>query len=243
MSRITISLIFLTAAVVLFFSQTQGYFGDIKNLKVQTAAYDEALANSREFQVLKNDLLSKYNNLPQGDLERLNKLLPLQTGSGDLIVILEDRAKTHGLLLKKIEAKESTGASVSGAVLAGSPSQYKTMDLTLLMSGPYASFFNFLIDLERSVRLIDVNKIKFSVSSADSYEYEINAKAYAALEDASSLNAGIKEADFLAVLNKLRNIKIDPEFFNNDIFKSLGDFSRKLEIPQEYGRINPFAPF
>ena len=39
----------------------------------------------------------------------------------------------------------------------------------------------------------------------------------------------------------MKSVKLDEELFNSAVFKSLNDYSIKIE-PQEVGRINPFAP-
>ena len=47
--------------------------------------------------------------------------------------------------------------------------------------------------------------------------------------------------DLLEVLSMLRSIKLDVEFFKNEKFQSLSDFSIELK-KEEVGRSNPFLP-
>lgn len=42
-------------------------------------------------------------------------------------------------------------------------------------------------------------------------------------------------------LNRLEKIKIDKNFFDDRVFKSLTDFSHEL-VPEPIGRPNPFSP-
>jgi len=248
MARLSFTILFLAIAVALFFTETQPYFNDISALRVEKNKYEEALANSRELQTLKSNLLSQYNAIPQEDVERLNKLLPPVSDSGSLIVMIENMAKARGLLLKKVDVKEEGQSTGSSAVLgAASFSPYKTVNLSFTISGPYASVLNFFADLGKSLRLVDMNAIGFSSAPSDSYEYNISAKTY--LVSSASLVApnatpGEDEniQEILSMLTKLRNIKIDSEFFNSDVFKSLFDFTPTLQLPQQYGRPNPFAP-
>ncbi len=47
--------------------------------------------------------------------------------------------------------------------------------------------------------------------------------------------------EMIKILNQLKSIKLDTDFFENQIFKSLNDSSKEL-ITEAKGRTNPFAP-
>ena len=49
------------------------------------------------------------------------------------------------------------------------------------------------------------------------------------------------EQKILETLALLRSINIDTDFFNNEVFQRLIDFSREL-TPESIGRSNPFLP-
>ena len=44
--------------------------------------------------------------------------------------------------------------------------------------GPYKSFISFLGNLEKNLRLIEIERITFIAGDADSYEYNITANTY-----------------------------------------------------------------
>jgi len=48
--------------------------------------------------------------------------------------------------------------------------------------------------------------------------------------------------EFLAAINKLRTIKINKAFFENESFRALQDFTPLIKIPANIGRANPFLP-
>lgn len=246
MVRTFLAFLFLITAVALFFVKTQPYFGDISSLKVDRQKYEEALASSREVQTLKDALLSQYNAIPQTDIERLNKLLPSSLDSGGLIAMVENRALTRGLLLKNIDVDEEPQLTDSSLVLGTPALPYKTVNLSFSVSGRYASALAFFADLGQSLRLVDMNTIRFASGPVDSYQFNVTAKTYYAVSSASGSAAAAAAAEgdqeILAMLAKLQSVKIDSEFFASDIFKSLVDFVPILELPQEYGRSNPFAP-
>jgi len=247
MARTLMTILFLIMAVALFFMLTKPYLDDISNLKAEKQKYDEALADSRELKTLKDKLLSQYNTIPPEDIERLNKLLPSEADSGDLLAMIENKARGQGLLLKNVNIKEEAQTTDTSTTFGKTPSLYKTVGLSFSVTGPYASVLAFFADLEKSLRLIDMKAIGFSSGSTDNYQYEITAQTYYAIPPSASvvtLGATSSEStqEIVEILTKLRSIKIDSEFFQSDIFKSLVDFIPTLEIPQQYGRINPFAP-
>jgi Tfp pilus assembly protein PilO len=247
MARILITLLFLIAAVAIFFTLTKPYLNDINNLKADKQKYDEALVNSRELQTLRDKLLSKYNAILPEDIDRLNKMLPSDADSGDLLAMIENKARGRGLLLKSVNIKEELQSTDASATLGKPPPPYKTVSLSFSVTGPYASVLAFFADLEKSLRLIDMKAVGFSSSPTDNYQYEITAQTYYAVPSPASVAAsaptnGESTQEIVAMLKKLRSIVIDSEFFNSDVFKSLVDFVPALEIPQQYGRPNPFAP-
>lgn len=48
--------------------------------------------------------------------------------------------------------------------------------------------------------------------------------------------------EFVLLINKLRAITIDAGFFSDERFTSLRDLTPVIEIPEKFGRSNPFAP-
>ena len=243
--RYGIITLFLITAVALFLKYTKPYYDEIKFLKEEKASLSEALNNSRELQVLRDDLLAQYNGISQSDVDRLNKILPSKVRSDDIIVLFEDRARARGFLLKRIDVREMTVKAEDPNAALGTPLlPYGVIDISFSASGSYASFLALLADFEKSLQLVDVKSISFSAAESDVYEFSVNAAMYALSPDASTAVIREKEGDesgeILAALAKLRSIKIDTEFFKNEVFGSLTGFFPEIEIPADYGRPNPF---
>jgi flagellar basal body-associated protein FliL len=62
--------------------------------------------------------------------------------------------------------------------------------------------------------------------------------AKTAQQETAQLSEG---AEMIKILNQLKSIKLDTDFFENQIFKSLNDSSKEL-MTEAKGRSNPFAP-
>ena len=105
MFRNIISLIFVAAAVVLFLNWTQPVIVDIKNLISQENILNSTLSELKELQELRNDIMEEYNSISESDLEYLNKFLPSESNSIELVIEIDNIAKRNGLLLKNIDVK------------------------------------------------------------------------------------------------------------------------------------------
>ncbi len=165
MTRFIVIILFLTIAVALFITQTNPRYNETKSLKLENQSFNEALQYSRELQALRDDLLSKYNAISQEDIGRLGKIFPAESSSGELIIMLEDRVKNRGLLMKKIDANEEKSDQDYSESIGIPPPPFRTINLSLSISGSYESFLAFLDDLEKNLRIIDVDQIDFAGGS------------------------------------------------------------------------------
>ncbi len=245
--RYAIITLFLITSVALFLKYTKPYYDETKILKEEKAVLEEALGNSRELQGLRNDLLEQYSGVSQDDIEKLNKLLPSEARSDDIIVLFEDRTKARGLLLKRIDVQKNIRAEDPNAAMGTPLPPYSVADISFSLSGSYESFLALLADFEKSLQLIDVKNISFSSTESGVYEFSVKAVMYAMSSGASAVvireREGEEAGEILTMLTKLKNIRIDTEFFKNEAFVSLTEFFPVLEIPKDYGRPNPFRRF
>lgn len=175
-------------AFVLYINPT---YKDLNALRVQKAEYDEALNNSKILQTIRTTLSDKYKSFNPSDLARLEKLLPDNVDNIKLILEIQRIASTYGMTLQNVKfdtdtvAKQSAnqaGFVTSGAALAAAPKKdFGTFDLEFSTSGSYGNFVNFLADLEKSLRIVDVKSITFTSSVAagsDVYKYDFKITTY-----------------------------------------------------------------
>lgn len=244
MSRI-ISTLFLITAIVVFWQWTMPYWNDIKTLGNEKTTFEESLANSRQLQAIRDDLLSKYNAISQENLGRLDKLLPSSFDPASIIMMLENRSASRGMFLKRIDARETDKPDSATSALGIPPPPYKTISLVFSASGPYSSFIGLISDLEKSLRLTDIQSVAFSSAATDVYEFNVEAKTYYAspLSKISVSEGGAIDAREISnLLSKLKSTEIDLDFFKGSVFQSLVEFTPAIQVPAQTGRPNPFAP-
>lgn len=247
MTKVIIVFVFLLAAILIFGLWTMPLVGKIKDLRSQKSEVEGVLANSRQIQNRRDELIEKYNGIGAADLARLKKLLPAQTNDGGLIVQFDNLAKNRGLILKSLaitEKEESKNKAPSFAAAETTQKEQETVyqeaELNFKVAGFYQNLTAFLEDLEKSLRVMDVDSIAFSSGDKDVYEFNIKARTYVLpAAEKSGINAG----DLLAIFGLLKETEIDESFFQNPAFSSLEDFSSELKIAEiQSGRPNPFSP-
>ncbi|MBU3925642.1 type 4a pilus biogenesis protein PilO [Patescibacteria group bacterium] len=172
-----LSIIFLAAAIMIFFTWTQPLIEEINKLKDRVDIYDKNLGNLNELQNIRQEILSKYNAVNEEDFGRLSEMMPSQVNSMEVILEVEKIAKETGLSLKTIEAMapEQDKTYTSTQKIA---KEINSIPIIMKLSGPYTSFITFLSVMEKNLRLIDIAKISFVSGSIDLYEYNITATAY-----------------------------------------------------------------
>lgn len=180
MFRAIITIFFLAGAATIFFVKSQPVFNETKNLKGQAVAFDNALANAREIDEAKSELIAKYNNIPPGDIDRLNKIIPSQTDAIKFIMEIDGIIKNNGMILRSIDVK-NTGDSKTALQPGEKSKLFETVSFAMKIAGSYESFFSLLKNMEENLRLTDINSIKLAPAAAAAqnlYEFDVDASAY-----------------------------------------------------------------
>ncbi|MCF7834086.1 MAG: hypothetical protein K9L98_00945 [Candidatus Pacebacteria bacterium] len=196
MFKFLIPTILIGLSVALFLTFTNPTYKKIGELRTMIASYDEALSNSKSLETERDNLTFKFNAMNPSDLARLEKLMPDSVDNIRLILEIEKLALPYGMVLKDVKynttAEEendpnqrSAGSRTSGV----SRDPYGTWELGFSTEGVYKNFVNFLKDLERNLRIVDLSSIEFSSPDStikegansklpQAYKYQFNVKTY-----------------------------------------------------------------
>ncbi len=195
MFKFAVPTILIGLAIAGFFMFTNPLYGDITKLRDQSVSFNEALDNSKSLEAERDKLTEKYNSIDPNSLAKLQKLLPDSVDNIRLILEIEGVASPYGMVLKDVKydtttpATTATPAAGSAAVKMNS-TDYGTWNLEFSSKGTYSNFLNFLKDLEKNLRIVDISSIDFSSnaeavnpassnsSSSDTYTYSFKIKTY-----------------------------------------------------------------
>lgn len=192
--RFFIPSILIALSVISFIVFTDPTYKDVKDLKLEAAAYNQALDNAKSLQEKRDELAQKYNSFNPDDIEKVEKILPDSVDNIRLIIEIEKMAAQYGMILKQVKYDTfETDSDESGPVATETRTdallanrEYGEFELQFSTEGEYSKFLTFLRDIEESLRIVDVTDISFSSSSdvtttgltSGSYKYDFTVKTY-----------------------------------------------------------------
>ncbi len=179
--RFIISIILIIASISVFILVTNPLWKGTQGMRLESAQFDEALDRSKELIKLRDALLSTYNSFPTDDLGKLDTMIPDSVDTVRLIIDINSVATRHNMSLADIDIGEpDSGQDPSSQVIGPTNLPYGTLPLSFVVSGTYSTFREFLADLERSLRLVDVSSVKFDTPDpkTDNTKYTVEIKTY-----------------------------------------------------------------
>lgn len=179
MARIIISIIIFGAAVGVFFGLTVPALNNAKAESAKSAKLESAIKQFEELEKKRNEIVSKYGGVSPEDTKRLDLALPKQISAINLVIQIDDMAKSRGLLLRRIDIEEIKDNKKKELAKNGTEPQYKTATIVFSVTGSYEVFTSFLSDLEKSLQIMDIKEVSFSAGGkADSYDFSVRAVTY-----------------------------------------------------------------
>lgn len=180
MSRIVVPSILIIASIGLFIMFTNPTYQRALGLTAQNDAYEDALTKSKELRAERDKLLAKRNTFSSDSIQKLERALPDNVDNIRLIIDINNIAARHGLTLKNVSLGTVSDSSSARSVLAvgSSGEPVGSVDLDFGLSASYDDFLAFLLDLEHSLRLVDVERIAFSTGTTGTYDFDVSIRTY-----------------------------------------------------------------
>ncbi len=178
MGRFLFSLVTILVSIAIFIVVVIPRFNAIKELRSERTELSDAVASGADLRVRRDELTRQYNAISQDSLSKLKSLLPDSIDNVKLILELDALARTYGLPIQNVRVREAEVTEGAQATIA-TDSRYGTTRLELTLEGRYDRFRSFLTDVEKSLRLIDVESVTFTSAEDDTlYTYIITLRTY-----------------------------------------------------------------
>ncbi len=180
MTRLLAPIILTIAALALFFFFTDPAYQGIKASRIEQEQYDQALTKSQELLKVRDELIARRNTFEPDDVRRVERMLPDNVDNIRLILDIDTIAFRYGLRVAdvSVQAPDTSRETRSDLAVGAANDPVGSVDLSFSVSARYTDFQRFLKDLERSVRIVDVKEISFSVGEGDLVEYSVMIKTY-----------------------------------------------------------------
>jgi Tfp pilus assembly protein PilO len=175
-----ISLVLILLSFGLYFMYIGPTIVDISALSGKLSEYTTTLEKSKELRSRRDSILSAYNAIPADNLDRLEKVLPIEFNAVLLARDMSGIAAQSGIPLRGIKINSANKEEVPGAiVLQANKDPYRTAEVSFSVSGSYDQFMRFLNTMETSLRLVDVTSVSVKGSEkASVYDYAITLNSY-----------------------------------------------------------------
>ncbi len=180
MTRLFVPILLVASAIALFALWTNPTYEGTKAVQMQVAAYDDALNKSQELKAVRDEKVAAFDTFSDSDKARLQRVLPDNVDNIHLIIDINSIAARHGLSLKNVSlGTVSDSASARSDLAVGSSGDpVGSIALGFTVSASYDDFLSFLQDIEHSLRVIDVEKIDFSVGDKGLSDYTLSIRTY-----------------------------------------------------------------
>lgn len=176
MNKTLTPILLILISLGLFFWQINPQYKKVSELRAQSAQYDDALRVADELQKLQDELAQKYDSFSRPDLARLETFLPDHLDTVRMILDINGIASRYGIVPRNMTTNEPPATTVA------SQKPYGTAGLSFEFTAPYLDVVDFMKDLERSLRLIDVKSVEITPNDKEGagvgYDVKISVNTY-----------------------------------------------------------------
>lgn len=171
-----IPIIILLASGGIFFTLIGPLNEEVEATRTQSALLEDALNNTRRIQSIRDDLLDRFNAISVENIDKVEKLLPDNVDNVRLILEVDKVASRYGMLIRDISI--TSPEEESEDILGPNEEVYGSIDVQFSISGSYNAFRRFIVDLEKSLRIVDIRQLSFSVAEEGFVSYSLGVRTY-----------------------------------------------------------------
>lgn len=187
MSKVFITIALIFGSVVGGFFYMKPAWQEFQTIRGETEALRQTSIELDQLLENHDKIVQTINSISKEDIRRIDQAFPTGPKSGDFLVLLETLSLKRNLNLKRVdlaslsELKDSKAQPRPGGLTlpTAAPGTIKEFPITLSIGGSYDALKGFLADLEKNVRLIDIQSISFAAPGRpDQFEFTLRGKTY-----------------------------------------------------------------
>jgi Tfp pilus assembly protein PilO len=193
-------LILIIVSVGMFFFFIDPKYQDIKTLQAEIQENNKIVDIAKQLTNRKTQVENQYNQISSAEKSDLEKLLPDAIDNVRLILDINNIAETTGVLIKDMDIKTQQEPTASNTLISSegfdssifstndSALQYVdstkigVMSFSFSATAQYSNFIEFLSQLERSKRIMDIRSIEIMRETNESgttfFDYKVTFDTY-----------------------------------------------------------------
>lgn len=152
-------------------------FGELKVLMDEKQKQENSLEMISQIEIKKNEVLDRYNKISVDDKKAIETFLPSNMDFVKLVSQINTLGAKYGFSIKETSIKE-LGSSANSIAEASSQDPYHSAIIGFSFETSYEHFNNFMNDLGKSLRILDVRSVKLAPQKGGIYSYDAEFKVY-----------------------------------------------------------------
>ncbi len=175
------AIIILMISLGLFYTFTSPQYKKIGDLRTASQTYTNILDNASDLSTKRDELLSKYRNIPKQNIENVTKVLPDNVDIVRLTMDFDSIASRYGLSIKGIQVdKTKSGNNSNNSAIVVNPTEqvYDSTIISFNFVSSYDNFRKFMRDIENSLRIVNIKSIDFQSTENGLYQYKVSIETY-----------------------------------------------------------------
>ena len=162
---IGIVLLFVAGAGVYLFGVP--LLGEVQAATTKVDTLEALIVKRETLNAIGSDVIRRYETISAADIRRIEALIPDQIDNVKLILELQQLGEQYGLVVERIDVSGSGARELAGRKL-------NTVSFQADLRGEYANFVDYLEQIERNQRLIDLRSAQFEANPDEEGQYGYN---------------------------------------------------------------------
>ena len=144
----------IAICVGMYFMYISPAWADVSVLVDQKNQYTNVLSKTQDLTAKRNAAVKAYNDIPAGDIAKLDKIIPATFDSVVFVNNVSNLAAQANLISEEFKTNDPKTADRS--VTLGDAGPYQTISINVRLLGSIDEFIKCLKSLESSLSLVDV---------------------------------------------------------------------------------------
>jgi Tfp pilus assembly protein PilO len=174
-------LLLIIVAIGIFFFYIDPQYKELKELRQVQIDNEELLTKAAQLRAGRESLNTRYKAISPAEKEQLEKVLPETVDNVRLILAIDTIAQNYGIVLRGITITGGTESAdtKSKQIVDKTSNKNGVITLGFSFTASYDTFKKFLIDLEDSLRIVDVTDFTVTANEQSNvYDYSLKLNTY-----------------------------------------------------------------
>lgn len=171
-----LSFLILTLAVA--YSFIWPAYSDLGLLRAKKSGYEDSLAMVNNIEMKRNELQSKYDQIPPADKKNIETVVPDNFDFVRLISQIDNVGAKYGISISSIGSRVTDPSVGNSVAEAAPPRAFQSAIISFSFTSSYQAFTSFINDLEKSLRILDIRVLKIDAEDKGVNAYNVELETY-----------------------------------------------------------------